>query len=334
MSSNTATGVPGQRSAGALISEAFTVWTHNIGRLALVGFPALLVMALLQLAIFGPMAGMSSELSNVTPASPEYSTIVGRTFGKMVGLWLLLVIPILFASAAYECAVLVGIEEGYFSKATALGAVYRRVATRLLANVGRLLLISLIFIVLYIAVLVVLGVVGLILTVVAGAAFSASFRGAGTGSASAAGLAGAGLAFLAFILLAISGILAAVIYVFTRLSMSGPALVLEQAGPLEAISRSLQLTRHRFWRCLGVLFVAALPYVGVSMVLGIVAGIVGLVAGRSPLTQLLPVAVGPVVSLFVYPVVFAAQVALYYEARRHESGVLSQAAPPVTDPAL
>ncbi len=57
--------------------------------------------------------------------------------------------------------------------------------------------------------------------------------------------------------------IAALLYLFARLSLAAPALVLERIGVLAAIRRGWTLTRGSVWRCLGILLLAGL-IVGVA----------------------------------------------------------------------
>ena len=56
--------------------------------------------------------------------------------------------------------------------------------------------------------------------------------------------------------LALAGLVAA--YLYIRLSLAAPALVLEKVGVLESLRRSGVLVRRSFWRILGILLLAAM----------------------------------------------------------------------------
>jgi membrane-anchored glycerophosphoryl diester phosphodiesterase (GDPDase) len=73
--------------------------------------------------------------------------------------------------------------------------------------------------------------------------------------------------------------LVAMAYVAVRLALSTPALVLEQLGVMRSLRRSWALTRGRFWRTLGVLFVASLIVGFVQQVLAFGFQIVGAALG-------------------------------------------------------
>ncbi|TWP33430.1 hypothetical protein [Leekyejoonella antrihumi] len=57
---------------------------------------------------------------------------------------------------------------------------------------------------------------------------------------------------------------------FIRLSLAAPALVLERIGPIPACKRSWALSRHQFWRILGISLLAA-------VVVGFIGGILSAV---------------------------------------------------------
>ena len=69
--------------------------------------------------------------------------------------------------------------------------------------------------------------------------------------------------------------LLAVAYVAVRLALATPALVLEELGVVASLRRSWGLTRGRFWRTLGVLFVASLIVSVVQQVLSVGFQLVG-----------------------------------------------------------
>lgn len=73
--------------------------------------------------------------------------------------------------------------------------------------------------------------------------------------------------------------LVAMAYVGVRLALATPALVLEELGVVAALRRSWSLTRGRFWRTLGVLFVSSLIVGVVQQVLGFGFQIVGAALG-------------------------------------------------------
>ncbi|WP_406831921.1 glycerophosphoryl diester phosphodiesterase membrane domain-containing protein [Pedococcus sp. KACC 23699] len=80
-------------------------------------------------------------------------------------------------------------------------------------------------------------------------------------------------------IVALVAALVAMAYVGVRLALATPALVLEELAVVAALRRSWALTRGRFWRTLGVLFVSSLIVGVVQQVLGFGFQIVGAALG-------------------------------------------------------
>ncbi|WP_461022568.1 glycerophosphoryl diester phosphodiesterase membrane domain-containing protein [Thalassiella azotivora] len=129
------------------------------------------------------------------------------------------------------------------------------------------------------------------------------------------------------------GALAAGAWLYTRLALASPVLMLEGTGVTGAIRRSWQLTRGSFWRVLGILLLTAvLTAVAVAVVAGpfqLVAVFLGsqspgdpvAAAGLSPL-QLVLQSVGQVAaSTVVYPFSAAVAALLYVDLRMRREGL-------------
>ncbi len=119
------------------------------------------------------------------------------------------------------------------------------------------------------------------------------------GSAAGVG-AGALVGILAFV---------AVIYVYTKLSLTIPVIVIEEVmNPVRALGRSWSLTKGNSVRLFLFYFLLMLVYFVVLMVLGIVGGALGLIAGEEAniiITGLISAA-GNMVFITLYLAVLAA----------------------------
>jgi hypothetical protein len=116
-----------------------------------------------------------------------------------------------------------------------------------------------------------------------------------------------------FVLCILPAIAASALY-----TLVAPAIVVEEIGPVRAMRRSWRLVRPRFW-----------PVLGISMLAGVVANVLGQVLGTAPIVIALIfggafawilVAVGGLLSSMVStPFVAIAATLLYFDARiRHE----------------
>ena len=86
---------------------------------------------------------------------------------------------------------------------------------------------------------------------------------------------GTALAVILGVLLGL-GLLVGVLFLGVRLMMASPALVLEDIGPIHAIKRSWALTRHAFWRLLGISILATLVAGTISAVVGVPGSLLNL----------------------------------------------------------
>lgn len=143
------------------------------------------------------------------------------------------------------------LSEAVLGRRITIGETWQRIKGRILPLVGLALLLGL---TVFVAMAVVVGIVVV--------------------------LAIAGQAVLAIIIGVVLGIalFIALIYTFFRIALAAPALVLERLGPVEAIRRSLALTKGSFWRVLGILL---LTQVIAGVASSIISAPVGIIVGVS-----------------------------------------------------
>jgi hypothetical protein len=142
------------------------------------------------------------------------------------------------------------------------------------------------------------------------------------------------------------GSLIFMVYVFVRLAVAVPAVVLEATGPINAMRRSWQLVRGSWWRVFGILLLAALVvgFIGFALQIPFEAVITAMGLGRSgffgvssttvatgpSLTALIVAAIGGIVAATVTrPISSGVTVLLYADLRMRREGfdlALQQAA--------
>jgi hypothetical protein len=141
------------------------------------------------------------------------------------------------------------------------------------------------------------------------------------------------------VLVVVGGLLPAAVvslWLFAKLGLAAPALLLEDRGPADALRRSWGLTRGSFWRVLGVLVLAALIQgIGAGIVatpFSIVAAILSTVLGGGAdtpypgfganLVQLLVAGVGTTIGgAIFYPFTAAVTTLLYLDLRMRREGL-------------
>ncbi|MFF2655104.1 hypothetical protein [Streptomyces sp. NPDC058045] len=244
-------------------------------------------------------------------------------FAAVWGIAVLLMLPVTAFTQAACPSVL---ESAVLGRATTVGAVFRRAASRTLPALGVLLLITLMV------------TVPWLLLAGGGGALIIAAASAGDGS---------GVAVASVLMVLVCLALAPLsIWLSVRFSLAPPAVVLESAGPGRALRRSAGLVRGAWWRIFGV---TALAYGIVAVTAGafrLPLMFVGPQPGLSPrfqeadtpgevLSQVLP---GMVVSTglslavtLVMQIVFAAFVPLvttllYLDQRIRKEGLADQLA--------
>jgi hypothetical protein len=91
------------------------------------------------------------------------------------------------------------------------------------------------------------------------------------------------------------------------------AVVIEGAGPIEALSRSWSLVQGNWWRVFGIMLVVSLILVGISLA----AGLLGLIPFLGWIIQL-------VVPILLTPIAAIAQTLLYFDLRHPEKGFTTE----------
>lgn len=110
--------------------------------------------------------------------------------------------------------------------------------------------------------------------------------------------------------------------IFTGLLVSTPALVLEDAGPTAALSRSWQLTKGFRWKMLGLVMVVGIIIAIPSLALGFLSGggIAMKQAGQISTTDILWEVVAQFASTLIFPLLYCALTVAYYDLRVRKEG--------------
>lgn len=114
------------------------------------------------------------------------------------------------------------------------------------------------------------------------------------------------------------------IYLYIRWVLSWGAILIEREGPISCLKRSWALTRRAWWHAFGVLLVAGIILMIVTLVVvGVLAALgaaAGFLVGNTALTQVLTSVAGTIGNLVIAPVSVAYYVVLYYELRARNEG--------------
>ena len=112
------------------------------------------------------------------------------------------------------------------------------------------------------------------------------------------------------------------IWLFTSWSVTVPALVVENKGPVQAMGRSFELVRKRFWPVLGAVALSYLVYFVVSQVIGFITSAATFTGTATPTGGDIWISVigSTITSVLVLPFMAAVFIVLYFDLRVRAEG--------------
>lgn len=112
------------------------------------------------------------------------------------------------------------------------------------------------------------------------------------------------------------------IWLFTSWSVTIPALVVENKGPVQAMGRSFELVRRRFWPVLGAVALTYLVYFAFGQIISLITSAITFTGGTTTTSADLWVsAVGSTIrSVLVLPFLAAVLIVLYFDLRVRAEG--------------
>jgi hypothetical protein len=115
------------------------------------------------------------------------------------------------------------------------------------------------------------------------------------------------------------------VFIFGRIFLAFPAMMLADQGAWDSIKSSWGLTRGHWWRCSAILTVLAIVTYVVFLIAGLVLAAVGLRSGieaamLSPTAVIATQALGAVVGVLFTPLFLAGILSLYYDLKLRKEG--------------
>lgn len=219
---------------GTILGKSFAMLRHNPSVLLGFGVCTQLVVGLLALGLFAVIfAGSISRIETISPSDPDYDAIMAGTFGLSIGGGLLISMLSIAIGAAVQGVVAANLRIAVFGEKPKLSEVWQQVKPAFWRILGYTLMLGLAAgIAIVILVAIALG---------AGAGLGVAFDEIGVG-------VGVGVALGLALLL---GFTLATIWVGTKLLLVPTVLVIERCTIGEAMKRSWQLVRGRFWVAFG-----------------------------------------------------------------------------------
>ncbi|PRZ04910.1 glycerophosphoryl diester phosphodiesterase family protein [Isoptericola sp. CG 20/1183] len=292
-------------SLGEIFDGAFSSVRHNpavmLGLVAVVVAAATLLAALLAQFAVPALTGLFSEAASVD-AELEYLTADAGWLAQLMAVSGALSLTLLIAQPITEGFITASVSQSVIGRKLSVGEVWAKVRPRLAVLIGWMLLRT---------VGLGIGLAG----VFVGAVLLVSAVAVATDSVGLSVLVG---------LLCLVAIVVLAAWVWVRLMLVAPALVLEGSGLGRTIARAWRLTRGAYWRVFGTVLLASIIASVAGQVVAYPLSLLGLLVDGSDFGWglILSSVVASVVASMVYLVFVSAVVALVYtDVRMRREGL-------------
>ena len=254
----------GPRNIGDIVGDTFRIYGRNFLRL-------LAIVAIVEVGL--GILGVVLTLWAIVPAIMGGGGIASLT--PLIVIGIVLVAGSIIGYPLMAGALIHAVSEQLFHQPVSIGRAYRYAWGRIKALIGATILVALVFV----------GMVAALILI--GLAIIPATGGAG---------------WVIMGLLAIVAIVA-MVYLGIRWTFIWQAALLEGCGPTAALSRSSALVRGTWWRVFGIMLVVYLIIVAISIVLGMIPLIGGIIGG-----------------LLATPIGITASTLLYHDLRVRKEG--------------
>jgi hypothetical protein len=259
-----------------------------------------------------PFQQQLANLQNQPPGSfnaqSPFASLTGLLYG-MIGSFGLSLMYIIVFQPLMEGALARAISQRYLDRDSGVGDAFGTALRRSPALIGARLLPALFGLLAY---GVVIGIFALGMFLALGSAF--------TDNSSDNAVAGVLVILLGFGLIFVFA--AVGIFFVVRFLFTSQAIIVENQGPLQSLSRSWHLTRHVFWRTFGYLMI-------IWLLTGLLPGIVTTVfssslnfflASQTILLLLISTIISAVIQVIITPFSMIAYTLMYYDLRVRKEG--------------
>jgi hypothetical protein len=307
-----------------LLDQAFRVYRRHfltfLAIIAIVHVPLQLLIQAANIIMLGDYTNWLTALEQ----NPTGERATSAAFPSL-GLWYMAVLALSLVywllQSLSQGALTAAIANSYMDRPVSFGQAYRSMLRRIGPLLGTIGLQVLIGIAIFSPFII------LLLLSMASMLMSTTGAAGGGSSDSYSEAAGIGLMCIAFLLIVPLGVLA--IYVFVRLSVMVPALMVEGVGPVQALKRSWALINNSWWRTVGLLLLLGLlNYVISEGPAYFITGIIGLFMRRvDPITlSAMTASVQVFTSLIYIPVELSSVTLYYFDLRVRKEGYDLEAA--------
>jgi len=301
------------RTVGEVLDQAFRLYRRNfltfIAIIAVVVVPLQLAQQIISALLIGNLTSESLSLSNGLTTDTSTSNVNG--FFAYVGVLYAAIFALGLLSALFQSlsqgALTAEIANSYLDKPVSFGDGYRQMFSRLGALLGVIFL------------QIAIGI-GIFLPIILLAVLSFAV-GLGQ-SLNSSGGGGAFVAVFCFSCFLTIPALALLAYVFMRLYVVTPVIMVEHLGPVQALRRSWELVRNYWWRTFGLFILLAV--LGFVVQLGpayLIDFIAGLIFRFDLVTQQIVSGVVTVFTTLVFiPIQLTAVTLYYFDLRVRKEG--------------
>ncbi len=284
-------------STGELMDRTFAIYRRHFALFAGIMCPPMALMTLCQLAV---LMVQKSDLPAIAAQSDPLAALAGIVPWFAVSLVSVVASVLLYGIAV--AAMAVAISRIYLGRSVSIGDAYAAIQARIASVIG----VEALVLFIYLGAFLILGFVTSL-------------------GALAGALVHPILGSVVTALLFLSGVVALVLLLAGRFSITVPALILEDLSPAKAIGRSNALTRGQRVRVVLIyVLMMAMTYVGVLIFQGpfLTVGLVLRENGQPPLwTQLLGSISGSIGEVFTGPLLCITLALLYYDIRIKKEGI-------------
>ncbi len=297
------------RTVAEVIDQAFRLYRrHFLTFLAIIAVVHVPLQLLIQGANIWLLTGYTDILSEPGSGGLSNSQVMNETAGMLVVLYVVVLgLSFLYGILQYlsQGALTAAIADAHMDRPISFGRAYGAMFKHIGPLLGFMVLQVLISIGIFVPVIIVF-----VLSAVGIAAAGSDSGALGFGA----------LCFACFLI--IPAILFSA-YVFVRLSMVVPAIVIENLGPIDAMRRSWRLVQNYWWRTAAILLVLSiLSFVIAAGPAAVIVAIVGLVTKSFDQVMINAVSglVTVITAAFFVPLDLTARTLYYFDLRVRKEG--------------
>ncbi len=306
------------RTVGEILDQAFRLYRRNfltfVAIIAVVVVPLQLAQQIVSALLLGSVTSYTPGLGNDFSSGSSQSSLNGflAYSGVLEGASILLTLISALLQSLSQAALTAEIANSHLDKPVSFRDGYRQMFSRLGPLLGAISLELVIGIAIFLPII-------LVFVLAIAASLNSAFSSGVSGSSNLDSGIIALYCFSCFMFIPAIGFLA---YVFTRLYVVTPALMVERLGPVQAIRRSWRLVQNYWWRTFGMLLLLAVLGSAVAAGPAFLIRIIVLIVTPRDLVmqQIVSGLVTVFISVLFIPIQLTAVTLYYFDLRVRKEG--------------